>query len=129
MADNENETPKTVPLDQDLKGQLEASLAGVYRFNTTTAKYGVIWVWLLRLLTFCMAAAAMIALGIFATLAIMERDIEVSPLDPFRTEQTFLYLGAAFVFAIGFAFFRSVLRGISIAVQSSVNMAEESDKK
>ena len=36
-------------IDPALKEQIELSLDGAYRFNAETAKFGIVWVWLVRL--------------------------------------------------------------------------------
>jgi len=110
-----------------LKEQIESSLDDVYRFNAATAKYGIVWVWLLRLLTFGTAAGMVFSTIIGTVLLATQTDIdfETREIDPIEQHTWFLWIGAALALTVGFWFFRSILRGVGIAQQTSEKLASE----
>lgn len=65
------------PLDPVLQEQLETSLHGTYAFNAEMAKFGIIWVWIVKLPAIGTSLAAVFSLVIVALLLITGEDIDL----------------------------------------------------
>ncbi|MEM7679139.1 MAG: hypothetical protein AAF449_24435, partial [Myxococcota bacterium] len=84
MTEKRDDEPKTgggrAP-DPRLNDQIETSLDGVYRFNAATARYSVVWIWLLRLQWIGASVGAVLSLLGGLALIVAQSDIRAVPLD------------------------------------------------
>ncbi len=120
-------------LDPVLRRQIETSLHGVYEFNAETAKYGIVWVWIPRLVAIGLAIGAVYCA--IVTLSIIATQDEVSLLRTGDGQFDFviqafpdewpLYLGATFATSVGWAFFSFVTKGMSMSHKTSMKMTAE----
>lgn len=136
MTEDRNDKPTATDqqtLDPQLKDQIETSLDGVYRFNAATAKYSVVWVWLLRLLWIGASVGAVVSLLGGLALVIAQSDIRAVPLDGtgrhhllnLHLHQWMLFFGACGAFVIAALFFAALTKGIKHAYQTSMEMARK----
>ncbi|MEM1037777.1 MAG: hypothetical protein AAGA72_03185 [Pseudomonadota bacterium] len=113
-------------IDPALKEQIELSLDGAYRFNAETAKFGIAWVWLVRLPMIGCAIAAVLSVIVGLLLLITGQDISFGTreLGPFAHYDWPLWLGAALPFGVGFAFFGYMTKAMRISNETSLKMAD-----
>lgn len=113
-------------IDPALKEQIELSLDGAYRFNAETAKFGSVWVWLVRLPMIGCAIAGVVSMVIGILLLFTGQDISfgTKELDPIAHYDWPLWLGAALPFGVGFAFFGYMTKAMTISKETSLKMAD-----
>lgn len=102
-------------LDPVVKRQLETSLHAGYEFNAKTAHYGVVWVWVARLLMLGAGLAAIAAVA--GALFIL---ISLGPNTPW-----FLWLGSAVPLGLLFGFFRLMTKTMEKSQNTAMTMATQ----
>lgn len=116
---------ETVGLDPVLKRQIEMELHAGYAFNAKTAKYGVVTVWLPRLLAIGAALSALGAFIIAIVLLVSGNDISIGNLDPVRHHQWILYLAATGVLIAASLFFGFMTSAMKKAQSTAMAMAKQ----
>jgi len=129
----EQEKPKTddhnsQALEPRLKEQIETSLYGVYRFNAATAKYGIVWVGLLKLLELGSAGFAILSLAL-GLILLTGTDIRLGTELVFFDYQWLNAFLAGAAGGAGWWFFHSVGTGIQTAYAASKKMADQYTKE
>ena len=134
MAQNDHSsTGNRRDFDPVLQDQVETSLHGVYRFNAATAKYTVVWIWLMRVLAIGTGVAALVSLLGGVLLVITQTNIYLVPLDGHGSRHLvnmfagdwMLYFGAAAALAIGHFFFSLMTRSMKLVHQVSMENAAQ----
>ena len=113
--------------DPNITDQIEKSLVGVHRFNAATAKYGAVWIWLLRILTTVLIGASLVSVVTGLVLLVSGSDIDfgTKEMDAIEQHTWPLWISASVGFTAGSWFFGSVWKGISLAQEMSEAMAAE----
>ena len=124
-------------IDPALKEQIELSLDGAYRFNAETAKFGIVWVWLVRLPMIGCAIGSLYAFIMTLALGLGRQEIYLFDIGARRPnylvsafpDQWSIYLGVSLAFVIGFFFFAYMTKSIRISHETSLKMADAYMKK
>ena len=104
--------------------EIEQTLEGVYAWNSETAKYGVLWVFL----TWTFRAAALIGALTSTAMALvlltLGSDIQVFTFDPIRHHTWFLWGAASMAFLVGFTFFSLIHSAVRRSHQVSIELSK-----
>lgn len=93
--------------------EIEQTLEGVYAWNAETAKYGIIWVWLIQAIRW----AFLIATGVAAI-----GGFYIAVAFGFETPW-FLWIASAVPLSIGFAFLSLISSAVRKSHQTSMRLA------
>lgn len=116
---------ETAGLDPVLKRQIAMELHAGYAFNAKTAKYGVVTVWIPRLLSIGAGVFALGAFIIAIILMVSGNDITIGSLDPIRHHQWILYLAATGVLMAASLFFSFMTSAMKKAQSTAMAMAKQ----
>lgn len=124
-------------IDPALKEQIELSLDGAYRFNAETAKFDIVWVWLVRLPMIGCAIGALYAFMMTLALGLGQQEIHLFDIGARRSnhlvsafpDQWSIYLGVSLACLIGFIFFAYMTKAMRISHETSIKMANAHEKK
>lgn len=124
---------ETVGLDPVLKRQIEMELHAGYAFNAKTAKYGVVTVWIPRLLAIGAVIGALYCFVVALILYTTGTEIQAFDMSPPRgdfliwavPDEAGLYLGGVVLFTALFAFMRYILVAMKRAQFAATQLADQ----
>ena len=122
--------------DPALREQIETSLDGAYRFNADTAKFGVIWVWLVKTPAVITAVMAVLSAVAGVMLLITGGDIQLFEKSSgsgrfifnLYDHQTLLFFGGALGLSVVSAFFWYMTKAMSVWHETALRMAAKYKK-